>query len=89
MQAFRFELDPNNGTRCAMASHAGAARFSYNWGLALVRSRLAERERIREASLAEGLSPREADALAASVGVPWSLPALRREWNRAKDLVAP
>ena len=89
MQAFRFELDPNNLTRAAMASHAGAARFSYNWGLALVRCRLAERQRIREASLAQGLSPREADALAAGVPVPWSLPALRREWNRAKDLVAP
>jgi putative transposase len=89
MQAFRFEVDPNNHTRSAMASHAGAARFAYNWALALVKSRLAERERIREAALCQGLSQREADVMAASVSVPWSLPALRREWNLAKDLVAP
>ena len=89
MQAFRFEVDPNNHTRSAMASHAGAARFAYNWALALVKSRLAERERIRETALAEGLSQREAAGLAASVVVPWSLPGLRREWNQAKDAAAP
>ncbi len=37
----------------------------------------------------EGLSKREADALAASVVVPWNLYALRREWNATKDCVAP
>jgi putative transposase len=89
MQAFRFEVDPNNHARSAMASHAGAARFAYNWGLALVKSRLAERERIGETALCEGLSRREAAGLARGVVVPWSLPALRREWNQAKDLVAP
>lgn len=35
-QAFRFELDPNNQARSALSSHAGAARFAYNWGLATV-----------------------------------------------------
>lgn len=89
MQAYRFEVDPNNHTRSAMASHCGAARFAYNFGLALVRSRLAERDRIREAALCQGLSAREADALARNVSVPGSLPALRREWNGAKDVVAP
>jgi hypothetical protein len=29
-QALRFELDPNDVTRSALASHAGAARFAYN-----------------------------------------------------------
>jgi putative transposase len=89
MQAFRFELDPNNASRSALASHCGAARFSYNWGLALVKGRLSEREHVAEATLREGLTRREADALAATVPVPWTLPALRREWNAAKDLVAP
>jgi putative transposase len=89
MQAYRFEVDPNNHTRSAMASHAGAARFAYNWALALVKSRLAERERIRESALCQGLSHREADVMAASVSIPWTLPALRREWNEAKDVVAP
>ena len=89
MQAFRYELDPNNATRSALASHCGAARFAYNWGLALVKARLGQCERIREAALVQGLSRREADALAATVEVPWSLAALRREWNRTRDEVAP
>ena len=89
MQAFRYELDPNNATRSALASHCGAARCAYNWGLALVKARLGQCERIREAALVQGLSRREADALAATVEVPWSLAALRREWNRTKDEVAP
>ena len=33
-QAFRFELDPNNVQRTALARHAGASRYAYNWGLA-------------------------------------------------------
>ena len=55
----------------ALASHAGAARFAYNWGLALVKARL------------------DARAAGAPVEVPWTLAALRREWNRAKGVVAP
>jgi putative transposase len=88
-QAFRFELDPGNVTRGALASHAGGARFAYGWGLRLVTSRLDQVARIREGALIEGASDREAEALARTVCVPWSLPALRREWNRAKGAVAP
>lgn len=33
-KAFRFELDPTNAQRVALARHAGAARYAYNWGLA-------------------------------------------------------
>jgi putative transposase len=89
-QAFRFELDPSNTVASELASSAGAARFAYNWGLALVKARLDERARVAELLGVEGLSRREARALAGStVEVPWSLTALRREWNRAKDAVAP
>jgi len=70
-QAFRFALAPNNEQRSALASHAGAARFVFNWGLALVKARL---------------DARASDPL---VVVPWSLPALRREWNQVKGDVAP
>jgi putative transposase len=70
-QAFRFALDPTSRQREALASHCGAARFAYNWGLALVKQRL---------------DARQTDP---SVQVPWSLPALRRDWNRAKQEVAP
>ena len=70
-QAFRFALDPNDTQRCGLAAHAGAARFAFNWGLALVKDRLEVRK------------------LDASVEIPWNLPALRRQWNRAKHNVAP
>ncbi|MBE3549788.1 MAG: IS200/IS605 family element transposase accessory protein TnpB [Brockia lithotrophica] len=33
-RAYRYELDPNKEQRILLAKHAGAARFSYNWGLA-------------------------------------------------------
>jgi putative transposase len=39
-QAFRFELDPNQKTRVALAKHIGAARFAYNWGLARLKEAL-------------------------------------------------
>jgi putative transposase len=71
IQAYRFALDPTPRQRRVLASHCGAARYAYNWGLDFVEQRLDERR----------LDP--------SVQVPWTLPALRREWNRAKYQVAP
>ena len=71
IQAYRFALDPTPRQRRALASHCGAARVAYNWGLHLVQERLEQR--------------REGE----DVEVPWTLPALRREWNRAKREVAP
>ena len=70
-QAYRFALDPNNRQRSELASHCGAARCVFNWGLALVKERL------------------EARVAGEEVAVPWTLPELRREWNRAKAAVAP
>jgi len=90
LQAFRFELDPSNVVSSALASHAGGARFAYNWGLRLVNSRRSQRRRVAEQAMCEGGSEREAWALAdASVKVPTSLAALRREWNEAKHIEAP
>jgi putative transposase len=71
IQAYRFALDPTPQQRRTLASHCGAARFAYNWGLELVKARLQQRR------VGEG------------VEVPWTLPALRREWNRAKHQNAP
>ena len=62
-----------------MLSHCGAARFAFNWGLDRVRAGLAQREAERSYGVAEELL----------TPVPWSLYALRREWNRAKSVVAP
>jgi putative transposase len=43
VQAYRFALDPTPQQRRAMASHCGAARYAYNWGLHLVQERLDQR----------------------------------------------
>jgi putative transposase len=71
IQAYRFALDPTPRQRHALASHCGAARFAYNWGLHLVKERLEQRR---------------TDPI---VQVPWTLPQLRLEWNRAKYEAAP
>jgi putative transposase len=71
IQAYRYALDPTPRQRRALASHCGAARVAYNWGLQLVQQRLEQRRAGED------------------VDVPWTLPALRREWNRAKHQVAP
>jgi IS605 OrfB family transposase len=42
-QAYRFALDPTPRQRRALASHCGAARVAYNWGLELVKSCLDQR----------------------------------------------
>jgi putative transposase len=70
-QAYRFALDPTPAQERKLASHAGAARFAYNFGLALVKERLDRRQAGED------------------VQVPWTLSELRREWNRAKDEIAP
>src|SRR5215217_1255768 len=43
-QAYRFALDPTPEQRRALASHCGAARVAYNWGLELVKARLHEHQ---------------------------------------------
>jgi putative transposase len=79
VQAYRFGLDPSPGAERALARHAGAARFAFNWGLALVRACLAQRDAERSYGVAEqSLTP-----------VPWTLFELRRRWNQAKDQAAP
>jgi putative transposase len=44
IQAYRFALDPTPRQQRALASHCGAARYAYNWGLELVKTRLDERQ---------------------------------------------
>ena len=68
-QAFRFELDPNDVQRGALASHAGAARFAYNTMLAYVRHGLDAR----------GFERRVFGE--ATTEVPWNAYGLRKVWN--------
>ena len=41
VQAYRFALDPSAAQERALRSHAGAARFAWNWGLAKCQERYA------------------------------------------------
>jgi putative transposase len=43
LQAYRYTLDPTPRQQAGLASHTGAQRFAYNWGLELVRQRLEAR----------------------------------------------
>jgi putative transposase len=44
LQAFRYELAPTATQRAALANHAGAARWAWNWGLS-VRQKAFQRRR--------------------------------------------
>ncbi|MGH7744633.1 MAG: helix-turn-helix domain-containing protein [Candidatus Dormibacteria bacterium] len=90
-QAFRFEADPNDHARSALASHAGAARFAYSWGRATVLERMHARRVLIALAMRQGARAADAGEWATGLvgAVPASLPALRREWNAAKAEVAP
>ena len=90
-QAYRFELDPNDECRSALASHAGAARFAYNWALGLVSNHLAGRRALVVLAMRSGAARADAEEWADGLlgPLPWSLPALRRAWNQGKAEVAP
>jgi putative transposase len=88
-QAYRFELDPSSRVADGLSSHTGASRFAFNWGLGLVKERLALRDQVRFACYKELLCDEETEALVKTIVVPWTLAALRKEWNRVKGEVAP
>ncbi|MEO6086735.1 MAG: IS607 family element RNA-guided endonuclease TnpB [Umezawaea sp.] len=79
IQAYRFALDPTAGQEAALRSHCGGQRFAFNWGLAVVRANLGQ----REAERSYGLS---GDQLTAAVS--WSAFSLRKRWNQTKDDIA-
>jgi putative transposase len=78
--AYRFALDPTPRQAGAMFRHAGAARVAFNWGLDRVKANLDQRAAEKSYGIPAGeLTP----------AVSWTLYGLRRDWNRAKDEVAP
>jgi len=80
VQAYRFALDPNPRQEAALRSHCGGQRFAYNWGLARVRAVIDQRTAERSYGIADpDLTP----------AVHWSAYSLRKDWNQAKDEVAP
>ncbi|QBI54485.1 IS607 family element RNA-guided endonuclease TnpB [Streptomonospora litoralis] len=79
-QAYLFALDAAPEQEQALSSHAGAARFAYNWGLARVKANLTRRAAERTYGLDEAdLTP----------GLNWSAYSLRKDWNTAKHEAAP
>jgi putative transposase len=79
-QAYRFALDLTPAQLRALASHAGAARFAHNHMLALVKAVTDQRAAERSYGIADS-------ELTPALG--WSLPALRKVWNRRKASCAP
>jgi IS605 OrfB family transposase len=78
--AYRFALDPTPSQERALRSHAGAARVAFNWGLAQVKANLGQRAAEKSYGITGGdLTP----------SLSWSLYSLRKDWNAAKDTVAP
>ena len=77
-QAYRYALDPTPEQAADLASHCGAARFAFNWGLARVKAALSQREAEKSYDVPDELLTE----------VPWSLYGLRRAWNTAKDQAA-
>lgn len=80
IQAYRFALDPTPEQDTMLRSHCGAQRRAFNWGLARIKANLAQRDAERSYDITD-------DQLTPSVS--WSAYSLRKDWNRAKDTVAP
>ena len=67
--AYRYALDPTPRQERDLRSHAGAARVAFNWGLALVKANLSQREAERTYGMAtQDLTP----------SISWSLYSLRK-----------
>ncbi|GGM31488.1 transposase [Micromonospora sonchi] len=80
IQAYRYALDLTPVQERAVLAHAGAARVAHNWALARVVAVMNQRAAERTYGVADAdLTP----------AIGWSLPALRKAWNAAKDEAAP
>ncbi|WP_207783818.1 IS607 family element RNA-guided endonuclease TnpB [Micromonospora globispora] len=75
VQAYRFALDPGGRQEKALRSHCGAARAAYNWAVSWVSASWWQ----RKAEASYGVAEKELTPWR-----PWSLPALRKEFNQAK-----
>lgn len=80
IQAYRFALDPTEAQTDQIRSHCGGQRKAYNWGLGRIKANLGQRGAERSYGVPENeLTP----------SLNWSAYSLRRDWNGAKDEVAP
>ena len=72
-------LDPTPRQESLLLSHAGAARFAFNAGLAHVKEQLEARALAKTAGVPDDELP----------GIDWNLYSLRRWWNIQKATLAP
>lgn len=80
VRAYRYALNLTSAQQRMVLAHCGAARVAHNWGLARVQANLDQRRAERSYGIAGAeLTP----------PLSWSLSSLRREWNQAKEQVAP
>ncbi|MFG3421459.1 IS607 family element RNA-guided endonuclease TnpB [Micromonospora sp. NPDC048063] len=80
VQAYRYAIDLTPAQERAVLAHAGAARVAHNWALARVKAVMDQRAAERSYGIPD-------DQLTPALS--WSLPALRKAWNAAKNDVAP
>ncbi|MBA2473137.1 MAG: transposase, partial [Pseudonocardiales bacterium] len=80
IRAYLFALDPTPAQQKRFRSHCGAQRYTYNFGLALVKANLDQRAAERSYGICD-------DQLIPVVS--WSAYDLRRAWNAAKRNAAP
>ena len=78
-EGVKVALDPTARQERLLMSHAGAARFAFNAGLAHVKEQLEDRAVAKAAGVSETELP----------SVDWNLYALRRWWNAHKAMLAP
>jgi IS605 OrfB family transposase len=80
VQAYRYALDLTPAQERDVLAHAGAVRVAHNWALGRVKAVMDQRAAERTYDIPdEQLTP----------AVSWSLPALRKAWNAAKQDAAP
>ncbi|MBE1613015.1 IS607 family element RNA-guided endonuclease TnpB [Actinopolymorpha pittospori] len=77
---YRYALDPTPRQARYMAGHCAAARRAFNWGLGRVKANLDQRAAERTYGIPDELG---------TPSLTWSLYSFRRDWNQAKNDVAP
>ncbi len=80
MRAVLVPLDPTPAQEQLLRSYCGAARFAYNWTVAIVKENLDKRDEERRAGIVESHLTKS---------LSWSAWSMTPLWNSVKDEVAP